>query len=674
MNGRFDRWATILMLLVGGLLLLVPLGSFITQDTWPQLFEVGAHHIPMRDWPSWLRAGQTVGWDHTFFNGHPTYQFYFPAPALGWMLLDVVLPAHTAYILVTVLPIPAMLWAAYWLARSWSLGRPSAVLFAASVILVWGEWLLPSAQTSAVLGVLYGQFSHGWAMVAALCFLASANRAVGRERWGRWAVCAGVLLAVCVMSHPIVGIVAGGSMIALVCRDTVRKLAAVAALALGLSAWWWVPAVGQAWISATREQAKPSISQVFGPVIWACLPVAAWGVYRLWQRLPERRVLYPAVFVGVVPVAYWLVTTKGDVFGYGGRTLAFWYLLIPALAIWAVLNYLADRMPPGWAAALAAGVVCALGIAYPFLLKATIWEVGWIKAHDAIVVDNHRPLPDCGEYLAQYRTMRPSTFMYQSTGYWSPEEGCDLLIGTGIPTLGIVTPVLGEQHRTLGGTLLESAPINYFLWGTHLPHDLPVEWTATQLMTLGVDYYLVDSRDQLGGRFAKAEDAGDLTVWKVEQPPPAWPSTWQDTSQGKWIERSLRVYNGWEDPTRVSIPVLGTPPAGTSDAPPLWTVRPDWSDDRYVRFDASQAGFYYIPVSYHPNWKPVSPDDQVWRAGPNQMVIHTDTPGETALRFTSSGWERSGQAITMFTLLALAAVAGMKHRRQQLEHTPGHIP
>ena len=135
MNGRFDRWATILMLLVGGLLLLVPLGSFITQDTWPQLFEVGAHHIPMRDWPSWLRAGQTVGWDHTFFNGHPTYQFYFPAPALGWMLLDVVLPAHTAYILVTVLPIPAILWAAYWLARSWSLGRPSAALFAASAIL-----------------------------------------------------------------------------------------------------------------------------------------------------------------------------------------------------------------------------------------------------------------------------------------------------------------------------------------------------------------------------------------------------------------------------------------------------------------------------------------------------------------------------------------------------------
>ena len=86
MNGRFDRWATILMLLVGGLLLLVPLWSFITQDTWPQLFEVGAHHIPMRDWPSWLRAGQTVGWDHTFFKPNfrrTTLALPYNAPLLG---------------------------------------------------------------------------------------------------------------------------------------------------------------------------------------------------------------------------------------------------------------------------------------------------------------------------------------------------------------------------------------------------------------------------------------------------------------------------------------------------------------------------------------------------------------------------------------------------------------
>ena len=106
---QFPRWATIVALAGMCVVAMAPLWEFISLEFWPQQFEVGYHHIPMRDYPEWIARWQTIGWDHSWFNGHPTYQFYFPGPAFMWMILDVFLPSHTAYILVSVLPFPALI-------------------------------------------------------------------------------------------------------------------------------------------------------------------------------------------------------------------------------------------------------------------------------------------------------------------------------------------------------------------------------------------------------------------------------------------------------------------------------------------------------------------------------------------------------------------------------------
>ena len=295
LRSQTARWcATFLGLLVAGALLLVPLYPFITQETWPQQYEIGFHHISMRAWWDWLQQGRTIGWDHTFFNGHPLFQFYFPMPAIGWGLLQLVLPAHTAFIVVVVLPIPGMLWAAFWLGRTWFLSRPSAAAFACVVVFAWGEWAAHSAYIPGVRVALYGPFSHGWAMVAALLTLGATNRALSTTACKRGRLLtAGTLLSACTLSHPLVGIPVGLSLLTLARRNSIKRIAMIGGIGLGLSAWWWVPSVGHVWMAHSLHLPKMAVGHVFRWEILACAPFAAWGMWRLSKRVPNRRTLLP---------------------------------------------------------------------------------------------------------------------------------------------------------------------------------------------------------------------------------------------------------------------------------------------------------------------------------------------------------------------------------------------
>ena len=362
---------------------LVPLWRFVLQDTWPQLFEIGYHHVPMRDWSDWLLRGQKIGWDHSWFNGHPTYQFYFPGPALGWMVLDVLLPSHTAYILVTVLPIPALVVGVFWLGRTWDLERPSAVLLAGCALLAWGMADSLDWHTGSV-AVMYGMFSHGWSVALGVFYLAAVNRLQtgGPRRWWVAAVC---FLAAAFLSHPLPAVVAGLGGLTIVHRKNFRSLIAVTLAAAGLTAWWWIPAVGQAWMSSPMNSPALTLSWKSSPVInWmsaSFLPAAVWGGWRLCRKASERRWLVPAFFVAVAPALQALLFSQ-DAWWSGGRLLSFWHLAIPTLAIWAVLDWVLQLLPRR---AVALGVVALCGVTTLLYLDAVAARPSMLLDHGSFV-------------------------------------------------------------------------------------------------------------------------------------------------------------------------------------------------------------------------------------------------------------------------------------------------
>ena len=628
---------------------LAPLWPFITQDTWPQLFEIGYHHIPMRDWPEWLARGQTIGWDHSWFNGHPTYQFYFPGPALGWMILDVILPSHTAYILLTVLPIPMMVVAVFWLARTWSLERSSALLLAATAVLSWAaiDLVVFGPRRYGVFNVLYGIFAHGWSVSLSICYLAAVNRLVAR-RQGRWWVVSTLTLAAAFLSHPLPAVLAGIAVLLLVGRASAVPIITVSLASVGLTAFWWVPMIGQAWMSANLD--SDVLYWRFTPILnWMMagfLPVAVWGAWRLYKRVPNVRLLRPALFLVIVPPLQALVMGQG-VFWSGGRLLSFWHIAITAVAAWGVCDWIRERLPMKAAVWVVPGLCGIAVVLYMFTLVVQPYgSFLAAKNRDAHVADNNQPFPDCVPDLSALSEAFPSTLLVDETGWWRPSSDCRLWVLNGINT------PLWAHHRNSHGVLLESSPTRPF-----------AERAAPgAMMTLGVDFYLTPDPPPEGSWVERLPDpGGGVALLRINPPPAQWPSEWQGLGAGEWLEGSLERFEQWDDPSDIVIPVRGAPPSGASRNPPLWTVRPDWSDDRYITFHAPAAGFYYVPVSYHPNWNLTTPGEGPWQAGPNQTAVYVSREGKTTLRFDPSRWERLGQVLTLLT--GLAAGAHLLRRR-----------
>ena len=145
-------------------------------------------------------------------------------------------------------------------------------------------------------------------------------------------------------------------------------------------------------------------------------------------------------------------------------------------------------------------------------------------------------------------------------------------------------------------------------------------------------------------------DSVRMLAFGVADPPDTWPSLWREGTPAEWLDWSRERIAEWDDPRGVIIPVWGTPPNGTPASPRLITVPVDWSDDRYVIFHAPSEGFYYLTVSYHPNWVATHDHGGPWRGGPNQMVAYVPEAGEARLVFERSGWEAAGLWIALATL------------------------
>ncbi len=681
----------------GTVLLLAPLWPYLTADHWPAAYDFGGHHIPMREWGSWLTQGRTVGWDHSWFNGYPVYQFYFPGGWFIWQTFNVALSEVAAYRLLGVAAWPALGLVVWWLARSWGLSLPRAAAFAVCAV-------FSAAAVSGAFGGGVGLYAHQWSIVFGFGYLAALNTTT-RRGWGGWQLAAFLLLAASFLCHPYPAAFIGVASLLLLPTVGWRTFAKGTALAGGLTAWWWLPFAAHLHM-AYLDMARPTLSwysiwflttvyrgfpatEVWYLVAVAAgvLTLAAIGTIRLAQVLPDRRVLWPFAALIAAPFANELLAVAAPdlaaLIAFDKRPWWAWLLAVGALAAYAIVDLVGQmcaalKVERRWRVAAVACValmsVAVLG-AYRANLPSLLWHTAFGVPHE-----DGRPT-----------SVALDAVTWASATHW---------VNTGQAGL-MDAHSLGVGRAPLNGLHRESSPTARF-WSA-LPHPLSFRnswwhdhdtpssgWTVRtpfpvpQYQTLGVNAtwasptfsptLLEIVRD---GWWYRIEGVSGPGLIPVPAPPEQWPLTWinpHTVSYREFLDHSLREFGGWQTTGDVTIPVHGTPPEQASDADTATAavVDVDWTDDRYVRFTADSRGLVYVASSWHPNWQLEGGGAGPWPAGPNQMIVWADSPGDMTLEWGKSWAESVGQLVSGLVVVGLVVwtVRGWMRRRATEDASP----
>ena len=683
------RLLTVCCAAAGTVLLLAPLWPYLTADHWPAAWDFGGHHIPMRQWGSWLAQGRTVGWDHSWFNGYPVYQFYFPGGWFIWQTFNVALSEVAAYRLLGVAAWPALGLAVWWLARSWGLSLPRSAAFAVCIA-------FSVAAVAGAFGGNVGLYAHQWSIVFGFGYLAALNfSAASKGGWGGWQLAAFLLLAVSFLCHPYPAVLIGVASLLLLPTVGWRTFTAGVAVAGGLTAWWWLPFAAHLhvayldmwrptrswydiWFFTTAVNWSPPGTKVWYLVTVAAgvLTLAAIGSIRLACVLPDRRVLWPFAAMIAAPFANELLAVvspdlAASIAFDNGRVWWVWFLAVGALAAYAVVDLVGqlsaafnvERRLGRWRVAAVACVafmsLLVLG-AYRANQPSLLWHTGAGVPHEALVattwisathwVDHGQALPLDVRSLgvgrapsglhressptARFWSALPSPLPFRSRGwhdYDTPSSGWTVRTASPVP-----------QYQTWGVDVVWAPPL------TLQPHTL----------TLGNISYWLGPRSGPG-------------LLPVPAPPEQWPLTWinpHTITYRQFLDHSLREFGGWQTTDDVTIPVHGVPPEHASDADTATAavVDVDWTDNKYVRFTADSRGLVYVASSWHPNWQLEGGGAGPWPAGPNQMIVWADSPGDVTLVWGKSWAESVGQIVSGLVVVGLLVwtVRGRMRRRE----------
>lgn len=252
-------WAPGLLLVALGLALLwpVPLGHM------PLSADHTVHLSRAALWARELSAGHLRGWSPHWAFGVPVGELY---PVLGDVLVILpraltlgAAPWPVAYALGFTVAFLIQGLALARAARLWGLGPLAATLAGALVLADVGQY----REGGWIYTVTYGVWPQTLATALSWWGLAALHRALRAQAGARELARAGALLGAAVLAHPMtlpVAALAGGVIVAVALADRRRSAApgsaasepgpvgvtlwragVVAALALGLAAWWLVP-------------------------------------------------------------------------------------------------------------------------------------------------------------------------------------------------------------------------------------------------------------------------------------------------------------------------------------------------------------------------------------------------------------------------------------------------
>lgn len=181
------------------------------------------------------------GWTNDWFGGLPAYTFYpivpnYVAAALSFLFND-----NVAFKLVTVAGLLAIPPGAYYLGKTSGLKRPIPIFMALfSLIFIYDD--NHTIYGLNVLANLAGEYSETWGFAFSLFYLGTLMKGLRENRLKVWI---GVLLALTVLSHPLVGlftiIVTFCVLITSPNYKTFKWLAWVFGLGCLLSSFWVIP-------------------------------------------------------------------------------------------------------------------------------------------------------------------------------------------------------------------------------------------------------------------------------------------------------------------------------------------------------------------------------------------------------------------------------------------------
>ena len=386
MHGRRAPGLVADLALVAAACVVVLLGlrpELLVTDSMPLGTDLVGHAVV-----AWFDSRNLLGflpgsWSSDMFNGFPVNQLYPWLPSWLVGVMSLVLPLAVAVKLGLAIPLVLLPWAA-WRAATWSgLPRPLPVMLATGTV----PFLFDTSCGSCggtVNATVNGEFAFAWGLLFAVLALGALDR-LARE--GRGTVLTAALVTATAFSHPlptlwllvgIATIVIGREVWAR--RDVLAQVGIAAAIALLMSAMWWLPfAAYQDWMPDNPLVRGGTTESWLFPATggWE-LAVGLLALGGLVWAVRRRAWLLLAFAVGAgVALAAFLRFTDGGPF-YSIRVLPFWQLgkwMLAAVGFAWLVQTVAHRVRSDRTRRTDPRLAPSLWLAVTVLVVGTTW--GW---------------------------------------------------------------------------------------------------------------------------------------------------------------------------------------------------------------------------------------------------------------------------------------------------------
>lgn len=667
--------------------------------------DMGAHVLlPQILKDTLLPAARIVGWSGAWYAGFPALYFYFPAPALLTILLDVFIPYGVAFKMSAILGLVLLPASIYVLARGMGFAR------VISGFAAFGGSMYAFMESFAIFGgniksTLAGEFSFSWALAFGLFYLGVVVKAVRHEK--PIGPLAGVLLALTALSHVVtVVIVVVASLPLLFRRRGLKVVSASWALGFALSATWAVPLLEGVFSGLSTDMKWNPVSGYVGetfasgtiatPLPDEFVPIAVMGLIGLiWTMIRRDDVSVLAVMTLLPAALYALLPTLGFTVVYNGRLLPFWYLggfIFAGLALGLAVSGIA-RMYPQRRQAFTSVATVALLVPATVAILGVNDAPGWVTWN----FEGYEGKAVYPEYEALMETvdaLPPGRVMW--------EHNNDLNGKYGTPMALMLIPFFSPDHPTMEGVFFESSITTPF----HFLNQAETSKEPSQPIS-GLDYVRLDSDPAVAMSRAirhlslydvryyisvteeatqAAADAGLAQVavsepWTIFELPPSdfvevatrQPVVWAGEESFAdagldWYD-NIEAFDYWvtkegpEDWPRISElderfdfgERIG---AGGTVTDVLVT------DDR-IEFTTDAIGVpHLVKMSYFTNWDVVEGGEGPYYAMPSLMVVVPDAE-RVVLQFGRTDVENLGNLLTLAGLGVIAWFGWRRYRRRR---------
>jgi len=695
--------------------------NLVFANTTPAGLDLGGHVWEVANLRDHLLP-QISGWSPGMFGGVASYVLYPVLPALAMVALNVLVPYGVAMKVIVVSSVVLLPVAAWLLGRLARMPEPAPACLAVATL----PFLFDSSYVAYggnIASTVAGEYSYGLGLLALVVTLALLD---GVCRTGRRRALTAASAAVCVLCHPVTGILLGvsggilvGVHVVILDRRSWRRIVPVTIVAVALSAFWTLPFF---WYRHELANTVNPRVTAWGAMLFPLPPVieAAIMALALCGAVLAVRTRHPmaiTLMLTVVVAGIGVLTLPQGVL-VNDRVVPIWELgglLLAGYGAAEVFRRLPDwRLDPtlvGPVAALAVAIFM-IGInmgSFPGTKVTRTTSANGPVQHSkwlflpAVATSYDNPLVtySLGGY-ERYFQAADYHMLIETMKRVGKTDGCGRAMDEDDPTTrygsiyqlsilpywtdGCIAGMTGvSPDQTRNAPFIEGAQdaVSSSVGGS-AARFLPLDVAAgiSMLRSLGVRYYLAWSAQAQ----AQAADAPGLAlvatsnewdIYEVQGVDTVEPLTTQPV-----VSRGGNAENSWDSiaiawfaaTTQPSLPTAGGPetwprisgrvlPAATPLPKPALVTVVQVGPDR-VSFHVDHPGApVIVRFDYFPWWH-ASGALGPWRAAPDNMVV-VPTSTDVVLTIAPRTPDHAGDVITTVGVFLLGGLAGWDRRARR---------